>query len=338
MRPLAGGRRYVITNHRIIVRFGLIARNGRDMPLSRVNDVSFSHTVDQISNCGTITVESAGEKGQLTMRGVPNVETISATSSGSTTRTTCAAAAPRTCAAPAARRGRRRIGVDQQEGAEPDAGKVVDDLVDVVLGSPRRLTRDEVAHLSGVPLDESRSLWRAMGFADVGDAAAFTDEDVDALVLLSTLGAAASSTTRPRSASSVPWAAPPAGSRAGRSVRSARARPSRCRRPGRPAVRRVGGAPLREIEVLLPALERLVVRRRARRGARARPRRRRGGRRGNRRWRRPWASPTSSEFTRLLEPRRARARDARGPLRVALGRHRRGGRTLKTLEATRSCS
>ena len=77
--------------------------------------------------------------------------------------------------------------MDQQEGAEPDAGKVVDDLVDVVLGSPRRLTRDEVAHLSGVPLDESRSLWRAMGFADVGDAAAFTDEDVDALVLLSTL-------------------------------------------------------------------------------------------------------------------------------------------------------
>ena len=39
------------------------------------------------------------------------------------------------------------------EGADP--GRVVDDLVDVVLGSPRRLTRDDVAHLSGVPLDDS---------------------------------------------------------------------------------------------------------------------------------------------------------------------------------------
>jgi uncharacterized membrane protein YdbT with pleckstrin-like domain len=68
---------YVITNRRIITRAGLIARNGRDMPLSRVNDVSFHHSVlDQLLNCGTLVVESAGEKGQLTMRGVPNVEQI----------------------------------------------------------------------------------------------------------------------------------------------------------------------------------------------------------------------------------------------------------------------
>lgn len=77
--------------------------------------------------------------------------------------------------------------MDEQAPAQPTAGKVVDDLVDVVLGSPRRLTRDDVARLSGVPLQEARPLWRAMGFADVGEAPAFTDEDVDALVLLSTL-------------------------------------------------------------------------------------------------------------------------------------------------------
>jgi uncharacterized membrane protein YdbT with pleckstrin-like domain len=79
LRPLAywWTTLYVITNRRIIVRSGLIARNGRDMPLSRVNDVSFTHTVfDQMLNCGTLIVESAGEKGQLTMRGVPDVETI----------------------------------------------------------------------------------------------------------------------------------------------------------------------------------------------------------------------------------------------------------------------
>jgi adenylate cyclase len=66
-------------------------------------------------------------------------------------------------------------------------GRVVDDLVDIVLGSPRELSPEQVAHLSGVPLEDARPLWRAMGFADVGDAQAFTHEDVDALVLLSTL-------------------------------------------------------------------------------------------------------------------------------------------------------
>ena len=35
---------YVFTNRRIIVRSGLIARHGRDMPLSKVNNVSFDVT------------------------------------------------------------------------------------------------------------------------------------------------------------------------------------------------------------------------------------------------------------------------------------------------------
>ena len=75
---------------------------------------------------------------------------------------------------------------EPREGSDR-AERVVDDLVDVVLGAPRRLRRDEVAHRAGVPLDEARRLWRAMGFPDVGDAVAFTDEDVDALRLLGTL-------------------------------------------------------------------------------------------------------------------------------------------------------
>lgn len=65
--------------------------------------------------------------------------------------------------------------------------RVVDHLVETVLGAPRRLTRDEVAARAGMSLEDSRALWRAMGFADVGDAPAFTEEDVDALVLLGTL-------------------------------------------------------------------------------------------------------------------------------------------------------
>ncbi|MBI1379348.1 MAG: PH domain-containing protein [Frankiales bacterium] len=68
---------YVFTDHRIIVRTGIIARKGRDMPLSRVNDVSFSHSfIERFLNCGTLQVESAGTQGQLVITSVPNVEQI----------------------------------------------------------------------------------------------------------------------------------------------------------------------------------------------------------------------------------------------------------------------
>jgi uncharacterized membrane protein YdbT with pleckstrin-like domain len=79
LRPLAywWTTQYVFTDHRIIVRTGLIARRGRDMPLSRVNDVSFSHSViERFLNCGTLEVESAGTQGQLIIHSVPNVEQI----------------------------------------------------------------------------------------------------------------------------------------------------------------------------------------------------------------------------------------------------------------------
>ena len=56
-----------------------------------------------------------------------------------------------------------------------------------MLGSPRRWRREEVARAAGVSLEDARRLWRAMGFADVGDAVAFTDEDIGALRLLVTL-------------------------------------------------------------------------------------------------------------------------------------------------------
>lgn len=50
-----------------------------------------------------------------------------------------------------------------------------------LLGGPFRYTRDEVARDAGVPLEAARVLWRSMGYADVGEAVAFTDEDVAAL-------------------------------------------------------------------------------------------------------------------------------------------------------------
>jgi uncharacterized membrane protein YdbT with pleckstrin-like domain len=69
---------YVVTDRRLITRVGVIARTGRDMPLSRVNDVTFEHSsiVERVLGCGTLVVESAGERGQLVLRDVPKVEEV----------------------------------------------------------------------------------------------------------------------------------------------------------------------------------------------------------------------------------------------------------------------
>lgn len=68
---------YVFTNRRIIIRTGIIARKGRDMPLSKVNDVSFDHSVwERMLNCGTLMIESAAENGQLIIENIPNVENV----------------------------------------------------------------------------------------------------------------------------------------------------------------------------------------------------------------------------------------------------------------------
>lgn len=79
VRPLIAwlSTQYVFTNRRIIIRTGLIARKGRDMPLSKVNNVSFEHTVlERIFNSGTLVIESASEHGMLVVANVPNVEQV----------------------------------------------------------------------------------------------------------------------------------------------------------------------------------------------------------------------------------------------------------------------
>ena len=69
---------YVVTDRRIITRVGVVARTGRDMPISRINDVTFQHSgiLERMLGCGTLVVESAGERGQLVLRDVPHVEEV----------------------------------------------------------------------------------------------------------------------------------------------------------------------------------------------------------------------------------------------------------------------
>jgi len=71
---------YVITNRRLVMRHGVFSRSGHDMPLTRLNDVSFSHNmIERMLGCGTLVVESAGERGQVVLADVPKVEQVQRT-------------------------------------------------------------------------------------------------------------------------------------------------------------------------------------------------------------------------------------------------------------------
>lgn len=62
------------------------------------------------------------------------------------------------------------------------SGGLSPELERVLLGGPRRYTRLEVAARAGVSPDRSQALWRALGFATVGDdEVVFTDADVEAM-------------------------------------------------------------------------------------------------------------------------------------------------------------
>lgn len=57
-------------------------------------------------------------------------------------------------------------------------------LEKVILGEVPALTSSDVATAAGVSLEQARRLWRALGFPDAGEHAAFTDADLSALVTL----------------------------------------------------------------------------------------------------------------------------------------------------------
>jgi uncharacterized membrane protein YdbT with pleckstrin-like domain len=71
---------YELTTRRLRLRRGILSRQGRDFPLIRISDVSFSHgLIDRMLGCGRLVVESAGEHGQLVLTEIPHVEQVQAT-------------------------------------------------------------------------------------------------------------------------------------------------------------------------------------------------------------------------------------------------------------------
>jgi uncharacterized membrane protein YdbT with pleckstrin-like domain len=71
---------YELTTRRLRTRYGVVTRRGRDIPLTRINDVSFEKGVlDRLLGAGRLVVESAGEHGQIVLRDIPHVEYVQAT-------------------------------------------------------------------------------------------------------------------------------------------------------------------------------------------------------------------------------------------------------------------
>jgi uncharacterized membrane protein YdbT with pleckstrin-like domain len=71
---------YVFTNERVLLQTGVLARDRRDIPLSRVNDHSMTQRFsERLLGCGTLTIESAGERGQSVLTDIPRVERVQTT-------------------------------------------------------------------------------------------------------------------------------------------------------------------------------------------------------------------------------------------------------------------
>ena len=66
----------------------------------------------------------------------------------------------------------------------PEHGFTRQELERAILGESPSLTSEDVAHATGVSVEQTRRLWRALGFPDAGEEAAFTDADMLALSTL----------------------------------------------------------------------------------------------------------------------------------------------------------
>ncbi|HEY0698924.1 MAG TPA: PH domain-containing protein, partial [Micromonospora sp.] len=65
---------------RVLLQEGVFSRQRRDIPLGRINDHAMSQRfVERMLGCGTLTIESAGERGQSVLAAVPGVEKVQTT-------------------------------------------------------------------------------------------------------------------------------------------------------------------------------------------------------------------------------------------------------------------
>lgn len=68
---------FVVTSQRLIYRQGVVARDGVEIPLDRVNNVNFSQSIlERILGVGDLLVESGGQDGQQQFSDVSQPEKV----------------------------------------------------------------------------------------------------------------------------------------------------------------------------------------------------------------------------------------------------------------------
>jgi uncharacterized membrane protein YdbT with pleckstrin-like domain len=67
--------RYELTDQGLVINQGILNRTVRTIPIGRVNDASHSQRlIERVLGKGTLVVESGGERGQLVLKNVPEVD------------------------------------------------------------------------------------------------------------------------------------------------------------------------------------------------------------------------------------------------------------------------
>lgn len=71
---------YELTTLRVRVRTGVLVRNGRDFPLSRIVNISYrTSLLDRMFGSGTVVLETAGEHGDIALEEIPHVQQVQST-------------------------------------------------------------------------------------------------------------------------------------------------------------------------------------------------------------------------------------------------------------------
>jgi uncharacterized membrane protein YdbT with pleckstrin-like domain len=68
---------FVVTTDRLIFRSGVLSKQGREIPLERINDISFNQSLfERLVGAGDLMIESAGERGQEPFTDIPRPEQV----------------------------------------------------------------------------------------------------------------------------------------------------------------------------------------------------------------------------------------------------------------------
>lgn len=67
---------YTVTNRRLITRTGVLTKTGHDIPLTRISDVAYEHSLlDRMFGCGTLVLQTSASD-PLYLHDIPKVERV----------------------------------------------------------------------------------------------------------------------------------------------------------------------------------------------------------------------------------------------------------------------